>query len=142
MCPSTSARNGSGARQPQGEPRAAFGRFRHQNVAAHRAGERAGNVEPQPAAFRILAEPLELGENPLPVGFGHAAALIVDRYSRLAFPHLQSQPDRTGVARKLHRVLDEVDEYLERAARSEEHTSELQSLMRISYAVFCLKQKK
>src|SRR3546814_7295440 len=28
------------------------------------------------------------------------------------------------------------------AARSEEHTSELQSLMRNSYAVFCLKQKK
>src|SRR3546814_6635334 len=27
-------------------------------------------------------------------------------------------------------------------ARSEEHTSELQSLMRISYAVFCLKNKK
>src|SRR3546814_6215576 len=35
-------------------------------------------------------------------------------------------------------------EMLERAAmeRSEEHTSELQSLMRISYAVFCLKKKK
>src|SRR3546814_8220970 len=33
----------------------------------------------------------------------------------------------------LGRVLDEADE------RSEEHTSELQSLMRISYAVFCLK---
>src|SRR3546814_7926288 len=31
-------------------------------------------------------------------------------------------------------------EWLE--ARSEEHTSELQSLMRISYAVFCLKTKK
>src|SRR3546814_1531031 len=29
----------------------------------------------------------------------------------------------------------------EQAARSEEHTSELQSLMRISYAVFCLKKK-
>src|SRR3546814_3164378 len=29
-----------------------------------------------------------------------------------------------------------------RIARSEEHTSELQSLMRISYAVFCLKKKK
>src|SRR3546814_8355389 len=28
-----------------------------------------------------------------------------------------------------------------RATRSEEHTSELQSLMRISYAVFCLKKK-
>src|SRR3546814_4405530 len=31
---------------------------------------------------------------------------------------------------------------LNRAARSEEHTSELQSLMRISYAVFCLKKNK
>src|SRR3546814_8669712 len=30
----------------------------------------------------------------------------------------------------------------ELAARSEEHTSELQSLMRISYAVFCLTKKK
>src|SRR3546814_13503181 len=30
----------------------------------------------------------------------------------------------------------------ERPNRSEEHTSELQSLMRISYAVFCLKKKK
>src|SRR3546814_8406959 len=33
-------------------------------------------------------------------------------------------------------VLDRID-----PARSEEHTSELQSLMRISYAVFCLKKK-
>src|SRR3546814_7973366 len=32
--------------------------------------------------------------------------------------------------------------YREVAPRSEEHTSELQSLMRISYAVFCLKKKK
>src|SRR3546814_2137963 len=31
---------------------------------------------------------------------------------------------------------------LEKSGRSEEHTSELQSLMRISYAVFCLKKKK
>src|SRR3546814_9443313 len=31
---------------------------------------------------------------------------------------------------------------LQREVRSEEHTSELQSLMRISYAVFCLKKKK
>src|SRR3546814_3941340 len=31
---------------------------------------------------------------------------------------------------------------VEDATRSEEHTSELQSLMRISYAVFCLKKKK
>src|SRR3546814_3603124 len=41
----------------------------------------------------------------------------------------------------------QVDRYSERQRRrleirSEEHTSELQSLMRISYAVFCLKKKK
>src|SRR3546814_6825323 len=34
------------------------------------------------------------------------------------------------------------DTQREEIARSEEHTSELQSLMRISYAVFCLKKKK
>src|SRR3546814_3833618 len=40
---------------------------------------------------------------------------------------------------------DRGDHQLQRIAagmRSEEHTSELQSLMRISYAVFCLKKKK
>src|SRR3546814_4867533 len=36
----------------------------------------------------------------------------------------------------------EVPALLTRMCRSEEHTSELQSLMRISYAVFCLKKKK
>src|SRR3546814_6391203 len=34
------------------------------------------------------------------------------------------------------------DALASRVQRSEEHTSELQSLMRISYAVFCLKKKK
>src|SRR3546814_10714992 len=37
-------------------------------------------------------------------------------------------------------IWDEAEE-LQHLARSEEHTSELQSLMRISYAVFCLKKK-
>src|SRR3546814_3900324 len=36
--------------------------------------------------------------------------------------------------------LDLVNQMLEARCRSEEHTSELQSLMRISYAVFCLKK--
>src|SRR3546814_8658671 len=40
-----------------------------------------------------------------------------------------------------HILADRIIEKLEKA-RSEEHTSELQSLMRISYAVFCLKKKK
>src|SRR3546814_5540338 len=43
---------------------------------------------------------------------------------------------------QIERAVGEVD-HAERAEdeRSEEHTSELQSLMRISYAVFCLKKK-
>src|SRR3546814_7945760 len=51
--------------------------------------------------------------------------------------------------RKLREVLgkrgrggDHVSDIGGRARRSEEHTSELQSLMRISYAVFCLKKTK
>src|SRR3546814_13947437 len=49
------------------------------------------------------------------------------------------------VRRALSRVLNRPVEHDLRACsrhRSEEHTSELQSLMRISYAVFCLKKKK
>src|SRR3546814_10875569 len=44
----------------------------------------------------------------------------------------------------LHRQVKEVGapRFRRRCLRSEEHTSELQSLMRISYAVFCLKKKK
>src|SRR3546814_7668421 len=38
-------------------------------------------------------------------------------------------------------ILGDVARRAARLARSEEHTSELQSLMRISYAVFCLKKK-
>src|SRR3546814_2067040 len=39
-------------------------------------------------------------------------------------------------------ILGHLSEAMQAAERSEEHTSELQSLMRISYAVFCLKKKK
>src|SRR3546814_4494467 len=40
------------------------------------------------------------------------------------------------------RLCTAMNQVLNRVARSEEHTSELQSLMRISYAVFCLKKTK
>src|SRR3546814_8821771 len=39
-------------------------------------------------------------------------------------------------------MLDQAAQHDPAVPRSEEHTSELQSLMRISYAVFCLKKKK
>src|SRR3546814_2832060 len=46
---------------------------------------------------------------------------------------------RSPVMAPLYTGLDERD--ASQVVRSEEHTSELQSLMRISYAVFCLKKK-
>src|SRR3546814_9463862 len=55
--------------------------------------------------------------------------LIVDTAGRL-----QNKQGLMDELAKVKRVLGKLD-----AARSEEHTSELQSLMRISYAVFCLK---
>src|SRR3546814_8004399 len=46
-----------------------------------------------------------------------------------------------GVGRALRMYELGKKKLLRKAERSEEHTSELQSLMRISYAVFCLKKK-
>src|SRR3546814_5587888 len=55
-------------------------------------------------------------------------------------PHrMAATPDRR--ARPPRRAPDRQDRR-PAGARSEEHTSELQSLMRISYAVFCLKKKQ
>src|SRR3546814_9814413 len=50
---------------------------------------------------------------------------------------LVNVPDRPGAVATIFSPLAEAN-----INRSEEHTSELQSLMRISYAVFCLKKKK
>src|SRR3546814_1239275 len=80
--------------------------------------------------------------------FGHAVAHF--ELVQLGFEHLHGfgavtvlgtvvlalHHDAGGHAGKTHRRVGFVD------VRSEEHTSELQSLMRISYAVFCLKKKK
>src|SRR3546814_4603688 len=48
--------------------------------------------------------------------------------------HTVNQGGANGIGPNLYAVVGE-------EIRSEEHTSELQSLMRISYAVFCLKKK-
>src|SRR3546814_10212107 len=60
------------------------------------------------------------------------SATIYRRYPRINAAML-APPRRPGAMAILIPAWDE--------ARSEEHTSELQSLMRISYAVFCLKHK-
>src|SRR3546814_6916911 len=74
-----------------------------------------------------LLDALQLGD----VGAQVDAAAAVDRMGRDLHPApvLELERHRLALGR-LHLL------------RSEEHTSELQSLMRISYAVFCLKKKK
>src|SRR3546814_10272820 len=67
------------------------------------------------------------------------------RATTAAKPIGLARPEATAVpARKVARPGTSGARYQRptRASRSEEHTSELQSLMRISYAVFCLKTKK
>src|SRR3546814_8866408 len=83
------------------------------------------------AGHRDGDQPVEKFEHPRPAQ-GH---LATDRH---AFAQLETGDRllRLGDDRLLAR------DQLHFRSRSEEHTSELQSLMRISYAVFCLKKKK
>src|SRR3546814_10729884 len=64
----------------------------------------------------------------------------------IGYDQLMPDPAQTcihNVFGNLGDVWSAINSFLQgRGHRSEEHTSELQSLMRISYAVFCLKKKK
>src|SRR3546814_7644042 len=81
-----------------------------------------------PDAGRILLDGQDITHLP-----AHRRPLNMMFQSYALFPHLDVCDN---IAFGLHR------EGLPKAERSEEHTSELQSLMRLSYAVFCLKKKK
>src|SRR3546814_2408642 len=61
---------------------------------------------------------------------GNTAATDVSHPAISSVPPVVCKASLTGISEALQ------------TTRSEEHTSELQSLMRISYAVFCLKKKK
>src|SRR3546814_6195639 len=62
--------------------------------------------------------------------------------SRAAEPRHAAQAARMRIRRGRLQVGRDARDALGGRLRSEEHTSELQSLMRISYAVFCLQKKK
>src|SRR3546814_10369964 len=72
-----------------------------------------------------------------PAGLTHTSVSLRDALAAVAIPfievHLSNPPAREPFRRQSY--------FSDLAVRSEEHTSELQSLMRISYAVFCLKKK-
>src|SRR3546814_4347035 len=84
-----------------------------------------------------------IGEMPGQIGQRTATGRIAISIHGLVQGHqplpLQVPPAQPGTAIGRH---DPVHRQIGEIGRSEEHTSELQSLMRISYAVFCLKKKK
>src|SRR3546814_4698898 len=72
-------------------------------------------------------------------GRGHRNPLKDAERARLVAPHVLQVDDRE---RQPERAAEKAQQTQQpKIQRSEEHTSELQSLMRISYAVFCLKKK-
>src|SRR3546814_3602548 len=80
-----------------------------------------------------------LGEQPLPTDPGDPGTIDQRRQPRPIAQHEEVAGNSTrGRAQRVaqQRFVD-----VRITTRSEEHTSELQSLMRISYAVFCLKKK-
>src|SRR3546814_2467047 len=85
----------------------------------------------------------------LPLLEKHWPSLGLATGSRVFVPLCGKSLDMAWLAARGHRVLGvelsplAVGQFFdENGLRSEEHTSELQSLMSISYAVFCLKKKK
>src|SRR3546814_6006985 len=85
------------------------------------------------------AEPGELLAHAVDVEVAHVALPQADRLERDLETHrdIRPAPSIRPPGRKITISMNRTP----RVRRSEEHTSELQSLMRISYAVFCLKKK-
>src|SRR3546814_3535530 len=97
------------------------------------------------AVSQVLA--LEPVEPVVPVGRTRGALVVVRRRRSRAVvlgddrvQHSGRTP--AGMVRTSRRAHQGLAGLVDVDVRSEEHTSELQSLMRISYAVFCLKKKK
>src|SRR3546814_5970506 len=86
-----------------------------------------GHTLSLPDALPISRAPFP---RPAPRAYGDGPRGTGLRACRLGAPRASPRGNRSAAAR------------LPRGDRSDEHTSELQSLMRISYAVFCLKKKK
>src|SRR3546814_5708939 len=105
----------------------------------------AGDLKPNPA---MAGRPLAFEHR------DHSGTVVkwTDSVPKCDKPSLAGDVTYCGLNSRLNRVVKDNVEWLfvcrkssesmeVSAERSEEHTSELQSLMRISYAVFCLKRK-
>src|SRR3546814_3465834 len=111
------------------------------------------------AEFQLLVIERDRELRRIELEFGELDVRNLQRVLDLGGREIDQRGDFERIGRRLHRLgqlplgplLFERDRRLIRVldadaghgvCRSEEHTSELQSLMRISYAVFCLKKKK
>src|SRR3546814_10585222 len=87
------------------------------------------------------------GDKPAAVRVTSAAAVMIETRTPMPMARNHERPSRS-CAMVAHSVpagpqqVQPPSSDVPARKRSEEHTSELQSLMRISYAVFCLKKKK
>src|SRR3546814_2234391 len=94
-------------------------------------------TRPFKGLFPICGTVHDLSRRPAAKGFSATFREFLDKQNATSLELLHS-PQHI-------RKLNDMSSFLRAgiyALRSEEHTSELQSLMRISYAVFCLKKKK
>src|SRR3546814_3232769 len=111
-----------------------------------------GRTLPPDALAELLTEFREV-VTPVVFELGGAVDKFIGDGALIVFGSMEQRPDDAARAIQCgHRILDAVSswsEHRQRAGqpavrvgigRSEEHTSELQSLMRIPYAVFCLKK--
>src|SRR3546814_411352 len=102
------------------------------------AGQRFSINVPRPAPAHNEPQAIALD-----VVFEDEHLIVIDKPAGLVVHPAAGNLDGTLVNALLHHCAGQLSGIGGVARpRSEEHTSELQSLMRISYAVFCLKQKK
>src|SRR3546814_4124561 len=94
--------------------------------------------------YTTLIRAVEVARGGECIGTGRRAQVWTGRYRQSADSQFRCGGIDRGNARSGKTRTETVYARRHRARlwRSEEHTSELQSLMRISYAVFCLKKKK
>src|SRR3546814_9391038 len=93
----------------------------------------ASSLNPATWSFVLARATLPNGRPVLPTRSVRSEACLHDRWRS----HSSGAPGQHRGKRQSGRL-----HLVPHGRRSEEHTSELQSLMRISYAVFCLKKKK
>src|SRR3546814_7401126 len=102
-------------------------------------------IRPPPRSTRTdtLFPYTTLFRSQLKLGPDHDVAIVVARQGRVEVEETPAEGEEAAAAAPQAAAEGEAKDAAEgeEKKRSEEHTSELQSLMRISYAVFCLKKK-